>query len=71
MIITHHAIQRFQERITSAPRDAVETFIAQDIKHGDFLYSYNGVEKWRKDEVTYVVERQNGAEPKVLTLYLH
>lgn len=71
MIITHHAIQRFQERVTSAPRGAVETFIEQDLIMGDFLYSLNGVEKWRKDEVTYVVERKNGEEAKVLTLYLH
>jgi hypothetical protein len=70
IIITSHAVHRFKERITKASRTAVEKFIRDDLKKGELLYSINGVEKWRRNEITYVLERE-GVQATVVTLYFH
>ncbi|OJF96167.1 hypothetical protein [Alkalibacterium sp. 20] len=68
MILTKHAIERFKERIHNSSYDDIYKFITEDIKKCELLYSINGIEKWRNNQITYVVAKKK-KRMKIITIY--
>ncbi|MGG4156893.1 hypothetical protein [Bacillus muralis] len=64
MIISNHAIKRFQERVTEGTFEFIKSFIQRELTQSVLLYSLNGVEKHYVRGIVYIVEKQT-----VITLY--
>lgn len=71
MVITNHAVTRFKERITAASYESICTFIEEDIKKSELLYSCNGIEKRMYNGIVYVIDPSKKYQPVVVTLYLY
>lgn len=71
MVLTKHAIERFQSRVTNEVPEIICLFIQQDLQNSTLLYRLNDIEKRRCNDITYVIDCSNPKRLKVVTLYIN